>query len=171
MHYSHVGDGKIIRTKLCLLHTLTLVHMTFTPRNRIQSIRSRASLIDTSLAGTGTTFELKFLKHVLTYSKVTEFSVRLKCESIATYSSNNYFSLGGGGVSLPSGFSSVPANCSAFLFFDSVTLLASCNMDLRSFPHDSQACYLTFGSCRCICLNHRHILRKNCNISYIIILF
>ncbi|XP_020607577.1 gamma-aminobutyric acid receptor subunit alpha-6-like isoform X1 [Orbicella faveolata] len=32
------------------------------------------------------------------------------------------------------------------LYSKGVTLLASCNMDLRSFPHDSQACYLKFGS-------------------------
>ena len=33
-----------------------------------------------------------------------------------------------------------------------VTILASCNMDLRTFPHDTQNCFLTFGSCK---------LRKN----------
>ncbi|KAJ7336016.1 Gamma-aminobutyric acid receptor subunit alpha-4 [Desmophyllum pertusum] len=32
------------------------------------------------------------------------------------------------------------------LYSKGVTVLASCNMDLRSFPHDSQACYLKFGS-------------------------
>ncbi|KAL9959479.1 hypothetical protein ACROYT_G032805 [Oculina patagonica] len=32
------------------------------------------------------------------------------------------------------------------LYSKGVTLLASCNMDLHSFPHDSQACYLKFGS-------------------------
>ena len=29
-----------------------------------------------------------------------------------------------------------------------VTLLASCVMNLRTFPHDSQQCHLKFGSCK-----------------------
>ena len=37
-------------------------------------------------------------------------------------------------------------------------------MDLRSFPHDSQACYLKFGSCKCLSLKHRQLLKIECSI-------
>ena len=33
----------------------------------------------------------------------------------------------------------------------SLTLLASCNMDLGNFPLDSQSCCLKFGSCKYMC--------------------
>ncbi|KAJ7388282.1 hypothetical protein OS493_038810 [Desmophyllum pertusum] len=32
------------------------------------------------------------------------------------------------------------------LYSKGVSVLASCKMDLRSFPHDSQSCFLKFGS-------------------------
>lgn len=43
--------------------------------------------------------------------------------------------------------SSISIQPSGDIFFSKgVTLLASCNMDLRTFPHDSQKCHLKFGS-------------------------
>ena len=48
-----------------------------------------------------------------------------------------------------------------------LTLILSCTMNFRSYPHDTQECSMKIESCKCFCVNYsRLVLSKSINFIF-----